>query len=124
MRLLLDTHAFIWWRATEDEIAEEIRAAVRDADDVFISAVSAWEIAIKTSLGKLRLQATVEEGIRESHFEILPIDLRHTAAVVSLPFHHRDPFDRMLIAQSQVEGLTLVTADRRLQPYDISFLWI
>ncbi|MBM3548416.1 MAG: type II toxin-antitoxin system VapC family toxin [Alphaproteobacteria bacterium] len=124
MRLLLDTHAFIWWRAREQEISNEIRAAIQDADDVFVSVVSAWEIAIKTSVGKFALQASVEEGIRESHFEILPIDLKHTDAVAALPFHHRDPFDRMLIAQCQVEKLTLVTADRRLQPYDVPFLWM
>jgi PIN domain nuclease of toxin-antitoxin system len=124
VRLLLDTHALIRWRASEREVSEEVRRTVRDADDVFVSIVSAWEIAIKTSLGKLKLQASVGEWIAASHFELLPIDLKHVDAVAVLPLHHRDSFDRMLIAQCQVEGLTLVTADRRLEPYGVPTLWL
>ena len=97
---------------------------VGDADIVYVSLASAWEIAIKTSIGKLRLANPIEQELVASDFEPLPVGLRHIEHVASLPLHHRDPFDRMLVAQCQVERLTLVTADRRLQPYDVPFLWL
>lgn len=98
MRLLLDTHVLIWW----DEgarIAREARDAIRDADIVYVSAASGWEIAVKTSLGRLRPTRRVEEAVAESGFEELPVRLRHTESLARLPLHHRDPFDRLLIAQ-------------------------
>lgn len=124
MRLLLDTHAFLWWRIDEARLSPEVRVVVGDADIVYVSLASAWEIAIKTSIGKLRLANPIEQELVASDFEPLPVGLRHIEHVASLPLHHRDPFDRMLVAQCQVERLTLVTADRRLQPYGVPFLWL
>jgi len=124
VRLLLDTHTFLWWRVDDVRLSSEARAAIGDADIVYASLASAWEIAIKTSLGKLRMEGSIERRLADSDFEPLPIGFRHIECVADLPFHHRDPFDRMLIAQCHVERLTLVTADRRLEPYGISFLWL
>ena len=117
MRLLLDTHVLIWW----DEgarLAAGARQAIKDAEQVYVSAVSGWEIAIKTSLGRLRPRRTVATAIAESGFEELPLRLRHTATLAMLPLHHRDPFDRMLIAQALVDGLTIVTRDAAFRAYD------
>lgn len=124
MSLLLDTLVFIWWRENSPRLSSEVKMAVRDADVVFVSMASVWEIAIKTSVGKLRISGPVAAGILSSNFEPLPVQFSHVDVVEHLPFHHRDPFDRMLVAQCRVEGLTLVTGDRRLEPYDIPFLWL
>ena len=118
MRLLLDTHVLIWW----DEGARLSRAAgnaIRNADQVYVSAVSGWEIAIKTALGRLQPSRTVSEAIRETGFEELPVRLRHAEALVRLASPHRDPFDRMLVAQALVEGLTIVTRDPAFAAYDV-----
>jgi PIN domain nuclease of toxin-antitoxin system len=90
---------------------------------VFVSAASAWEAAIKMSLGRLDLPATLEEGVLASGFEKLLITFSHAEQAARLPYHHRDPFDRMLVAQAQAEGLTLVTHDRLLEPYGVEILW-
>lgn len=90
---------------------------------MFVSTASAWEAAIKASLGRLKLPDRFETGVDESGFEKLAIAFSHAEEVGLLPSHHRDPFDRMLIAQARVEGLTLVTHDRRLEPYDVKILW-
>lgn len=124
MRLLLDTHAFLWWRVDEARLSEKVRAAVGAADVVYLSLASAWEIAIKASVGKLHMAGSIEQRLVASNFEPLPIEFRHIDKVASLPLHHRDPFDRMLIAQCLTDELTLVTNDRRLEPYAIPFLWI
>jgi PIN domain nuclease of toxin-antitoxin system len=121
MRLLLDTHVLIWW----DEgarLSREADRAIREAEQVYVSAVSGWEIAIKTSLGRLRPKRTVAEAVADSGFEELPILLRHAEALTSLPAHHRDPFDRMLVAQALVEGLAIVTRDAALRPYRASLV--
>src|SRR5262245_50480945 len=104
MRLLLDTHVLIWW----DEgaaLSREAHEAISNADQVYVSPVSEWEIAIKTSLGRLQPTRTVEEAIADSGFEELPLRLRHAAGLARLAAHHRDPFDRMLMAQALVDGL-------------------
>lgn len=88
-----------------------------------VSAASAWEAAIKISLRKLGIRASFEEGVRDSGFIKLPVDFAHAAAVEHLPHHHRDPFDRLLIAQAQVEGLTVVTHDRKFEPYRVPVIW-
>ncbi len=116
MRLLLDTHVLIWW----DEgtrLKPEASRSIRDADQVFVSSATAWEIAIKTSLGRLVTKRTVAEALLENHFEELPIHIRHAAEVARLPWHHRDPFDRLLIAQARTDRLTIITRDRAFQAY-------
>ena len=121
MRLLLDTHVLIWW----DEgarLRREARAAIQSADQVYVSAASGWEIAIKTALGRLRPTRRVEDAVAESGFEELAVRLRHTEATARLPLHHRDPFDRLLIAQAVVERLTLVTRDPAFAAYDVDVL--
>jgi len=122
VRLLLDTHVFLWWRAGR-EMRAEAMDAIRTADDVFVSAASAWEVSIKAAIGKLRLTASFADGVAQSGFVPLPINLHHAAVAGELPPHHRDPFDRMLLAQARLERLTLVSHDRRLEPYGSAIIW-
>lgn len=127
-KLLLDTHTFLWWAADAPELSATAREAISDAgNECFLSTASCWEMAIKSSLGKLRLTKPVERFVHdlvtENGFRLLTIDLRHAAKVESLPFHHRDPFDRLLIAQAITEKFTLVSADNMLSSYDVQLLW-
>lgn len=122
-RLLLDTHLFLWWRGEPARLASTVRDSIATADIVFVSAASAWEASIKVSLGRLELPDTIEAGVLASGFEKLLITFSHAQRAGSLPLHHRDPFDRMLVAQAQAEGLILVTHDRLLEPYDVEILW-
>lgn len=121
MRLLLDTHVLIWWDAG-DGLSRETEDAIRTADQVYVSAVTGWEIAIKLALGRLRTTRRVEDAVADSGFEELPVRLRHTRRLIDLPLHHRDPFDRMLVAQALEEGLTLVTKDPAMAAYDVRVL--
>jgi PIN domain nuclease of toxin-antitoxin system len=121
--LLLDTHVFLWWRENSRRIKPVVRERVAGADRVYVSAASAWEVTIKTGTGKLRIPGPFAEAVDDSGFERLLVDFRHAAAVAELPPHHGDPFDRMLIAQARVEGLTLVTHDRKFEPYPVHVLW-
>ena len=121
MRLLLDTQVLIWAFANPRRLSAAARDTLENGENkVLVSLVSPWEIAIKTALGKLPAFEDFESQIVEKRFELLPISFPHTAAVASLPHHHGDPFDRMLIAQAQVEGLTLVTSDRQIRRYPVS----
>lgn len=122
-RLLLDTHVFLWWRGEPSRLAPSVRDRIATADIVFVSAVTAWEAAIKVSLGRLELPDTIEAGVLASGFEKLLITFSHAERVAGLPPHHRDLFDRMLVAQAQAEGLTLVTHDGLLEPYEVEILW-
>lgn len=118
MRLLIDTQIFIWSVTESENLSEKIRQTMLDATDIFVSAASIWEIAIKTTLG--RLEGDPEEfitAIEQSGFRELFISARHAAAVYKLPLHHRDPFDRILIAQAISEPLCLLTSDRVLSQY-------
>jgi len=121
VRLLLDTHALVWWDLGEG-LCEEATEAIRDADQVYVSPVTAWEIAIKAALGRIETTRSVSDVVVESGFEELPVRIAHAELVQDLPAHHRDPFDRMLVAQARAESLTLVTRDRALEAYDVTIL--
>jgi PIN domain nuclease of toxin-antitoxin system len=121
--LLLDTHVFLWWRGEPSRLAPAVASRIATADLVFVSVASAWEAAIKRSLGRLDLPDTLEAGVLASGFQPLLISFSHAERAGALPPHHRDPFDRMLVAQAQAEDLTLVTHDRLLEPYDVEILW-
>lgn len=116
MNLLLDTHVLIWWDEGR-RLSPGARRAIRGAEAVYVSAASAWEIAIKIGLGRLRPTRTVEQAAADSGFLELPVTFRHAELVAQLPAHHRDPFDRLLIAQAEAERLTLVTRDPVFQRY-------
>ena len=121
MRLLLDTHVLIWW----DEgarMSTRAMEAIRAAEQVYVSAVTGWEIAIKSSLGRIETSREVALAVAESGFEELPVRLSHAEVLRALPWHHRDPFDRMLVAQARSEGLTFVTRDRTLRRYGVKLL--
>ena len=124
MRLLLDTHVVLWWRTDSRKLGRAVRRAIGTADLVFVSAASGWEIAIKQSLGKLRLTGSFAEMVKASDFTELPVTLRHAEQLARLPPHHADPFDRMLVAQAQVEGVKLVTHDRQMESYGVSIVWV
>lgn len=123
VRLLLDTQVFLWWKLDDPRLVVDARETIATADLVLVSTASAWEIAIKCRLGKLDLQEDFERGVRESGFERLPIGFSHAAETRALGDHHRDPFDRMLIAQARVEGLTIVTHDPLFCPYGVPLVW-
>ncbi|AVH69377.1 type II toxin-antitoxin system VapC family toxin [Nostoc sp. 'Lobaria pulmonaria (5183) cyanobiont'] len=128
MRALLDTHAFIWWVTNDPQLSANARNVIADSDNIlFLSVVSAWEIVIKNKLGKLTLPEPVEEYIPSrlaiNRFESLPIQMSHVLQVASLPSIHRDPFDRILIAQSQVENLPIVTIDQKITQYLVQTIW-
>lgn len=121
MRLLLDTHAFLWWVSDWEQIAAHAREAIANANnEVFVSAVSGWEIGVKRAKGRLVAPDNLAGVIEEKRFEHLPLTFAHAERAAVLPPHHRDPFDRMLIAQAQAEGLVLVTRDSRIGNYDVS----
>jgi PIN domain nuclease of toxin-antitoxin system len=123
VRLLLDTNAVLWWLAEHPKLGSAARRQIEELDTmVYVSAVSAVEIGIKKSIGKLRAPDDFEEQIAVDGFTALPITLRHGLAVGELPLLHRDPFDRLLVAQARCESLTLVTADRKLTQYDVPTL--
>jgi PIN domain nuclease of toxin-antitoxin system len=119
VNLLLDTHVLLWWDEGR-RLSAAARQAIRDADAVYVSAASAWEIAIKTGLGRVKPRRTVEQAAAESGFEELPVTFRHAARLATLPHHHRDPFDRLLVAQAAEEGLTLVSRDPALGLYGVA----
>lgn len=127
MRLLLDTHVFLWAAGEPQEIAEPARLAIADTEnEVYVSAAVAWEITIKTALGKLKVPGDpatwFPARVRALRFDALPILPEHALAVGALPDHHRDPFDRILVAQAQLEGMHLVTRDPEIQKYAVKFL--
>lgn len=123
-RLLLDTQVWLWWQTDDRRLGPRTRAAIRAAGEVRLSAASVWEIAIKSSLGKLAVRGEfdVEAELEQDGFRSLAIELFHAAAVRALPRIHRDPFDRLLVAQSRLEGLTFVTADATLRRYEVPVL--
>jgi PIN domain nuclease of toxin-antitoxin system len=121
--LLLDTHVFLWWRVADRRV-EPARRSIVAARSVLISSASAWEAAVKQSLGKLRVDDSFDRMVAASGFSALAITFAHAERLTSLPPHHRDPFDRMLVAQALVEGATLVTHDPQFERYDVPLLRI
>lgn len=127
MRLLLDSHALIWYLKGDTSLSDAARTAMEDDENHrYISAASFWEIAIKVSLGKIQLDypfPALKKLAMDLGFQILPIEFEHTIQVAALPLHHRDPFDRMLVAQALTENLTVVTKDPNFMLYGVEVLW-
>ena len=128
MRLLLDTHTFLWWVSNDPTLSSAARTAIsNERNECFLSIASCWEMAIKTSIGKLRLTTTVERFIPEelanNDIKLLSVDFKHVAKVENLPFLHRDPFDRLLVAQALVEKMTFITADDIISDYGVKRIW-
>ena len=128
MKALLDTHAFLWWITDDPRLSSRVRELTGDSiNTLFLSAASGWEIAIKAQLGKLQLPDNLERYIADqlslNGFESLPIQLRHALHVYSLPDLHRDPFDRILVAQSQLEQLPILTVDPQIARYGVDVIW-
>ncbi len=127
MRILLDTQVWLWMLMSPDRLCAQGRDLVEDpSNELLLSAASTWEIAIKASLGRLELpgppEAAIPEMIESSQVTPLPILLPHTLRVAALPRHHRDPFDRLLVAQAQLEAVPILTADARIGAYDVEVL--
>jgi PIN domain nuclease of toxin-antitoxin system len=122
MRLLLDTHVLLWWLADDPALSRQARGLIANEPEVFASAASAWEIAIKRALGKLEAPEALPAALDAGGIRRLPIEFEHAAVAGALPRHHDDPFDRMLVAQSQCEGLTLLTSDARISSYAVAVL--
>ncbi|MGC4750068.1 type II toxin-antitoxin system VapC family toxin [Micromonospora sp. DT201] len=122
MRLLLDTHVVLWWLGDDPILSTEIKDRIDIEPEVYLSPVTVWEVAIKQALGKLTGPPDLAERIRDADLRELPIRHDHAVTAGQLPPIHRDPFDRMLVAQALREGLTLVTRDDRIQKYDVPIL--
>ncbi|MDT7581673.1 MAG: hypothetical protein QOK35_2937 [Pseudonocardiales bacterium] len=122
MGLLLDTHVLVWWLSADKRLPDELRQRLDDDPDVWVSTVTVWEIATKQSIGKLDAPRPLSEAVTTSRFRELPITFDHAVAVGHLPLLHRDPFDRMLVAQARHEQLTLVTGDPQIHRYEVDLL--
>jgi PIN domain nuclease of toxin-antitoxin system len=123
MRLLLDAHVLLWFLGEPGSLAPDARAAIIDATEVAVSSASMWEISTKVNRGRLEIPSDDIPGeVADWGFETLPISAQHAWAAGALPFHHRDPFDRILVAQAQFEGLTIVTRDPRIAQYQVAVL--
>jgi len=128
MKVLLDTHAFLWWITDDPRLSLRAREIIANGANVlFLSAASGWEIAIKAKLGRLRLPDEPERFIlkqlESNAIEVLPVQMSHALHVYALPDHHRDPFDRLLIAQAQLEKLPILTADPQISRYEVETIW-
>ena len=124
MRLLLDANAFVWWVTDSPRLSAASRAAIADAlNDVLVGIGALWELAIKRSLQKLHFPFDFEAALRDEDFQMLPISFAHLRTLDALPQHHRDPFDRLLIAQGLTEGIPIATGDRRFAAYGAQIVW-
>lgn len=128
MSLLLDTQALLWFILDDPRLSGKARASIAASDvSVFVSPASIWEIAIKISLGKYALPAPFAvfwgEQLQENDFSLLPVSVSHAARLIDLPFHHRDPFDRLIVSQALVEGMPLVSSDDTFDPYGVERIW-
>jgi PIN domain nuclease of toxin-antitoxin system len=123
LRLLLDTHVIVWALEDPDRLAAGTRTAIEtEENEVFVSVVSPWELAIKGPREGLRLRDDLEAEVDRRGFDLLPVHFRHTEPIGSMPYHHRDPFDRMLVAQAIIDGLTIVTSDSKMTDYQVALM--
>lgn len=123
MRLLLDTHVLLWWLEDSPRLGREARKAIAAPRNmIYVSAVSVWEMVLKCAMNKLELPDDWEQALTEEAFRPLPVTWQHAIAIVRLPDLHRDPFDRLLLAQATIEGLTLVTHDEAILRYNVPLL--
>ena len=128
MNLLLDTHTFIWWDSEPAKLSASALSACQDpANTLIVSVVSVWEIQIKSQLGKLKLNLPLPEIIQSqrqtNNVQVLTVELEHVLELQNLPYHHKDPFDRLLIAQANVEGAQLISGDSAFSAYSINLIW-
>jgi len=128
MRLLLDTHAFLWFIGGDERLSGKAKEAIADLEnEVFLSVASLWEIAVKINIGKLKLPRPfgelIPEQLMQNEITILRIELSHLTRYVDLPLHHRDPFDRLIVVQAQMEEMPLVSKDVTFGSYDVDLLW-
>jgi PIN domain nuclease of toxin-antitoxin system len=123
MKLLIDTHAALWWQGEDRRLRREARRAIASADTVWVSAASGWEAALKSRNGRLRMREPFGVMVIADDFLELPVTLKHAEEFERLPRLHGDPFDRILIAQARVEGATIVTHDRAFEPYGVPVIW-
>ncbi len=128
MRVLLDTHAFLWWVLDDDRLSQKARSVIsKKSNEILLSAISGFEIAIKASLDKLELPSNpgsfVTEQLGLNGIKQLPVSMEHSLAVFDLPTYHRDPFDRLIVAQACVEKLPVITMDYQIARYDIDIIW-
>jgi PIN domain nuclease of toxin-antitoxin system len=123
VRVLIDTHVFLWWDRQLRRLSRPLRAAIEDeTNEIVVSAATVWEIAIKRATGKLRFDRPIVTAVRALGFEILPVAGAHAEHAGGLPPHHDDPFDRLIVAQAYLEGMVLGTQDRRMLPYGVATL--
>jgi PIN domain nuclease of toxin-antitoxin system len=128
MRLLLDTHVFIWWASAPEKLSAKALTACQDRDNsLVLSVASIGEMQIKLQLGKLELTSSLKELVERQQqmndLQLLPVQLPHVLALSDLPPHHKDPFDRLIVAQANVENLILISADRRIADYAVQLVW-
>lgn len=124
MRLLIDSHTFLWWSEAAPALSPTVRDAISDpANEVLISTAALWELIIKASSGKLILPDDIETMVATQRFSVLAITFAHLRRNATLPWHHRDPFDRMMIAQGLAEGIPVATADQRFAAYGVQIVW-
>ncbi|MDD5224309.1 MAG: type II toxin-antitoxin system VapC family toxin [bacterium] len=127
MRILLDTQIFLWWIADDSRLSEKAREIIRNSENqLFLSAASGWEIAIKAGLGRIRLpqnpQGFVSRQLSANSIESLPIQMSHALQTFALPLHHRDPFDRIIVAQAQLEKMTVLSSDPQIARYEVKVI--
>ncbi|MCH0538325.1 type II toxin-antitoxin system VapC family toxin [Streptomyces sp. MUM 203J] len=122
MKLLADTHIVVWWLLDSPELSDEVKGLLDTEQHAYVSAVTPWELCVKQALGKLDAPADLPERTADCQLKLLPITAEHAMRAGRLPPHHRDPFDRMLVAQAQLEGLTLITRDSWIPKYDVQVL--
>ncbi|HDL86113.1 MAG TPA: type II toxin-antitoxin system VapC family toxin [Candidatus Acetothermia bacterium] len=128
MRALLDTHTFLWWIADDPRLSQKVREIIADGhNELFLSAASGWEMAIKARLGKLKLPDHLERFVHDqlaiNGIESFPVQMAHALRVQVLPDYHRDPFDRLLVAQAQLENLPILTRDQEIARYQVETIW-